>query len=236
MRHPLTFILEAADDIAYKTADIEDAFKKGCISYASLLMELEKYEQKASQRERDYFNPAQILRDKYAAAEKRHIADKEEFAVQNFLVRVQGFLISCATFGFLNNYQQIMEGSYRYDLFEFTYAKGIMKLLGDVAYRYAFVSNPIFKLEIAANTVLNSHLNQFVAAALYYDTEVPQRDVEEKLMSLISENYKQAYHAYAAGKSEGERLYLRLLLVTDYVCGMTDSYAKSLYQELNGIV
>ena len=55
-------------------------------------------------------------------------------------------------------------------------------------------------------------------------------------MSLISENYKQAYHAYAAGKSEGERLYLRLLLVTDYVCGMTDSYAKSLYQELNGIV
>ena len=28
-RHPLTFILEAADDIAYKTADIEDAFKKG---------------------------------------------------------------------------------------------------------------------------------------------------------------------------------------------------------------
>ena len=27
-RHPLTFILEAADDIAYKTADIEDAFVK----------------------------------------------------------------------------------------------------------------------------------------------------------------------------------------------------------------
>jgi dGTPase len=33
VRHPLTFILEAADDIAYRTADIEDAFKKGCISY-----------------------------------------------------------------------------------------------------------------------------------------------------------------------------------------------------------
>lgn len=235
MRHPLTFILEAADDIAYKTADIEDAFKKGCISYTSLLMELEKYEKQAPQRELDYFNAAQILRDKYAAAEKRHIPDKEEFAVQNFLVRVQGFLISCATFGFLNNYCQIMEGTYRYDLFEFTYAKGIMKLLGDVAYRYAFVSGPIFKLEIAADAVLNFHLSHFVSAALYYDTEVPQRDVEEKLMSLISENYKQAYHAYASGKNESERLYLRLLLVTDYVCGMTDSYAKRLYQELSGI-
>ncbi len=236
VRHPLTFVLEAADDIAYKTADIEDAYKKGCISYISLLAELEKYEREAPQREKDYFNAAQVLREKYAAAEKRHIKDKEEFAVQNFLVRVQGFLISCATYGFLNNYQQIMEGSYRYDLFEFTYARGLMRLLGDVAYRYAFVTNPIFKLEIAANTVLNFHLNHFVQAALYYDTEVPQRDVEEKLMSLISENYKQAYHAYADGKGEEERLYLRLMLVTDYVCGMTDSYAKSLYQELNGIV
>lgn len=236
MRHPLTFILEAADDIAYKTADIEDAYKKGCISYHSLLMELEEYGQQASPRELEFFNAAQILKDKYAQAKKRHIADKEEYAVQNLLVRVQGFLISCATFGFINNYRSIMEGTYRYDLFEFTYAKGMMKLLGDVAYRYAFVSNPIFKLEIAADTVLNFHLDHFVPAVLYYDTEVPRRDVEEKLVALISENYKQAYHAFADGKSEAERLYLRLLLVTDYVCGMTDSYAKSLYQELSGIL
>jgi dGTPase len=236
LRHPLTFLLEAADDIAYKTADIEDAYKKGCISYYTLLRELEVYEQQASPRELEYFNAAQVLRDKYAQAVKRHIVDKEEFALQNFLVRVQGFLISCATYGFLGNYHAIMEGTYRCDLFEFTYARGLMKLLGDVAYQYAFVSNPIFKLEIAAGTVLDFHLDHFITAALYYDTEVPQRDVEEKLMSLISENYRQAYFSAAAGKSEGERLYLRLLLVTDYVCGMTDSYAKSLYQELNGIL
>ena len=37
-------------------------------------------------------------------------------------------------------------------------------------------------------------------------------------------------------KSEVYRLYLRLLLVTDYICGMTDSYAKRLYQELNAIM
>ena len=39
-RHPLTYILEAADDIAYKTADIEDAFVKGFISYNALKEEL----------------------------------------------------------------------------------------------------------------------------------------------------------------------------------------------------
>lgn len=40
-RHPLAFVLEAADDIAYKTADIEDAVKKGCITYDQLSEELE---------------------------------------------------------------------------------------------------------------------------------------------------------------------------------------------------
>lgn len=41
-RHPLTYILEAADDLAYKTADIEDAFVKGYISYPMLESELKK--------------------------------------------------------------------------------------------------------------------------------------------------------------------------------------------------
>lgn len=41
-RYPLTYLLEAADDIAYKTADIEDAAKKGCLSYQTLLNELKE--------------------------------------------------------------------------------------------------------------------------------------------------------------------------------------------------
>ena len=55
------------------------------------------------------------------------------------------------------------------------------------------------------------------------------------MISFVSDNYKRIYHIYSKGKSEDEKLYLRLLLVTDYVCGMTDSYAKRLYQELNGL-
>ena len=44
VRHPLAFLLEAADDIAYRTADIEDGFKKGMLSYADLLKELRDYQ------------------------------------------------------------------------------------------------------------------------------------------------------------------------------------------------
>ena len=52
----------------------------------------------------------------------------------------------------------------------------------------------------------------------------------------MSENYLRIYRKYSEDRSEEEKLYLRLLLVTDYVCGMTDSYAKRMYQELNGIL
>ena len=55
-------------------------------------------------------------------------------------------------------------------------------------------------------------------------------------MSLVSDNYKAIYKIFSENKQEEEKLYLRLLLVTDYVCGMTDSYAKNLYQELKGII
>ena len=60
--------------------------------------------------------------------------------------------------------------------------------------------------------------------------------MQEKLTALISENYKTIHEKYSEGKDEGEKLYLRLLLVTDTICGMTDSYAKDLYQRLNGII
>ena len=61
-RHPLTYILEAADDIAYKTADIEDAFVKGFISYHQLESELVVLEKET---EDSPFKPATKLRQLY---------------------------------------------------------------------------------------------------------------------------------------------------------------------------
>lgn len=128
-----------------------------------------------------------------------------------------------------------MAGTYKKELTAGTDAQLLMEALGDIAYRYAFVSKPILKLEIAAETIFNFLLDKFVDAVLYFDTGRKQSAVQEKLVSLISDNYKKLYFICSDGKSEEEKLYLRLLLVTDYVCGMTDSYAKDLYQELNGI-
>lgn len=234
-RHPLAFLLEAADDIAYKTADIEDSIKKGCISYTLLIDELKK-RMIAEEENEDYKKMIGILERKYKKAIENEYEKPDIYAVQNWVVSIQGHMIFAASDSFIDHYDEIMEGTYNKDLFYGTSVEKMMDALGDVAYRYAFISKPIFKLEIAAKSILDFLLDKFVNAVLYFDTEERLSDIHKKLIKLISEDYKRIYHHFSKGRSEEEKLYLRLLLVTDYVCGMTDSYAKNLYQELNGIL
>lgn len=233
VRHPLVYILEAADDIAYRTADIEDAFKKGCISFNDLKAELHRYLDPCYRERENY--PLAVLEHQYQKALDRRDKEPERYAVSNFIIRMQGYLIYCATSGFTAHYREIMDGRYEHDLFWGSPAAAIADALGRIAYRYAFISRPILKLEVAANRILTCFLDEFVNAFLYYDTDVPLGMMEEKMVNLVSDNYKQIYHYYSRNKSETEKLYLRLLLVTDYVSGMTDSFAKGLYQQLNGI-
>ena len=232
-RHPLTYILEAADDLAYKTADIEDAFVKGFITYYILEQELAPLECACPESP---FKPLEKLRQLYDRGQKKGVSNPESYAVKNWIISAQGFLINCATFGFTSNYDSIMAGTFRYDLFYGTFGEKLMDLLGDMAFRRVFSSMEIYKMEVAESAILNNLMEKLVRAVLYYDTDVEQDTIDKRVVSFISDNYKNAYKLQAKGKSEAEKLYLRLLLVTDYVCGMTDSYAKRLYQEMNGII
>lgn len=239
-RHPLTYILEAADDLAYKTADIEDAFVKGFLSYFMLEKELapleEEMQKMAGSSGEIKFRPLYKLRQLYRRGTEKGVSDPESYAVKNWIVSAQGFLMNCATFGFTSNYDQIMAGTFEQDLFYGTFGEKLMDLLGDMAFRYVFSSMAIYKMEVAESTILDYLMDRLVHAVLYYDTDVDQDTIDTRVVSFISDNYKNAYKLQAEGKSEAEKLYLRLLLVTDYVCGMTDSYAKRLYQEMNGML
>ncbi|MGN0331867.1 MAG: deoxyguanosinetriphosphate triphosphohydrolase [Lachnospiraceae bacterium] len=236
-RHPLTFILEAADDIAYKTADIEDAFVKGFISYNRLLEELKELQMLYRQEGPGAFYPADKLEEIYLVGKERHVDNPEEYAIKNWIVRVQGFLLNCATYGFTSNYTAIMNGEYKHDLFYHTFAEKLMDLLGDFAFREVFTSDAIYRMEVSESAMIDYLMEKFVSAAIKYDDNTEKLGtIESRIIWFISDNYKNAYHRQARGKSEAEKLYLRLLLVTDYICGMTDSYAKRLYQELNAMI
>ena len=237
-RHPLVYLLEAADDIAYTTADIEDGFKKGIISFTKLkhLMENNHHiDQKETHQYSDCEYAIKRLDELFLRGMKNYEPDAELYAVQNWVVTLQGMMIRAVTESFLNHYEEIMAGNYQEDLFAGTKSEVLSKVLKETAFENIFSCSGIVKLEIAADSILSFLLEEFVSAAINYDTDVKIIEKDQKLMELISPNYKRIYRLAAQGKEEGEKLYLRMLLVTDYISGMTDHFAKSLYQELHGI-
>ena len=160
-------------------------------------------------------------------------------AFQRWIAYARHWLMYTAAFGFVpygagqtDSYSAIMEG---------TFHGGSIRILKAAMGRFAYDSEGILTLELAAQTILTTLLSRFVPAVLYLDAgdDAPEEyrptAAEKKLVKLLSENQLACYRADAEGKDEGYRLYLRLLLVTDFISGMTDSYAKNLYQELTGI-
>ncbi len=225
-RNPLVYILEAADDIAYATADIEDAYKKGFFSYNTLVRELKKRGTELSLITR--------LTDLKRAASAKGVPNPEEYAVRTWLASMQNVLIRSSTASFLENYEQLMCGKMKTPLICAGDSFILLQNLKRIAYDFAFTSMSIYKTEIAAEKILSSLMDALVPSALAYDRAEKPGLLEEKYLSLIPPEYFAVYHREAKGKSGEERDYLRLLMVTDFISGMTDSYARNLFLELNG--
>lgn len=223
-RTPMTFLLEAADDIAYATADIEDAFKKGFFSYDEFIRELMERGIR-----RDFVSELKKL---YDMAVITRVRDAGEYAIRRWLLGVQDYLIAEVTKSFLGDYARIMRGMRKKELISDRMPRKLLEALKGIAYDYAFTSASIYKTEIAAQSMLSYLLSILVPAALQYDSGEHPGLMEEKYLSLISEDYRQVYEFSTRGLTDGEKVYHRILLATDSVSGMTDSHAANLCAEL----
>ena len=235
-RYPLTFLLESADDIAYKTADIEDAVVKGLISFSALLEELNRLPERCE-------TPAELeltqraakkLSDCLAAAKERGLPDPEETAVQNLMISLQSKLIMAAADAFIDNYAAIMAGEFPQELLAASPARVLSEALSKIAYRYAFRSAGILRTELAADTMMTFLLGRITGAALRFDTE-QQRITDQNLISVMSGNYTEICRNNSRGADDAGQCRCRLQLVTDYVCGMTDGFAQELFRSLSAI-
>lgn len=234
-RHPLTFLLEAADDIAYRTADLEDAFKKNKMTYEQLVRGLKQALKRCGDQGTLLKHLLEYLQQKWRYALKQEYPQPEAYAIQNWVVHVQSCLLERAAEQFVQCYDSIMNGEQTTDLFTGTQAEPVLKVLGELAYRHVFHSKQIIKMELAAEAVLGGLLDRFVPACLLFDSGKEMDPVQQRLMDTISDNYVLCYkHQSRQARSEAEKLYLRLLLVTDFLSGMTDSYAVGLYRNLTG--
>ena len=130
-----------------------------------------------------------------------------------------------------------MQGSYKFDLFHGSYHEITIEILKKAAQKFVFPSSGIVKLELSSQSILSFLLNKFVNATLYYghdDENFRPTKADKKYLNIFSSNYIQDYKASMTGNEQLD-LYYRLLMVTDYISGMTDSYARTLYRELSGI-
>ncbi len=237
-RYPLTYILEAADDIAYLTADIEDAVTKGYIDHNKLFSEL-------SSNGRGYIDAPGGLYDTIQTAlnslndcisrTAANLPEPEIKAVQQWTVRLQNMLIYAAADSFIAHYDDIMNGTFKTELLSTNPAQGLADILGDIAYRYAFRSKNLIRSEISEHTIMNSLLDHIVTAALRLNFDETDSVFDCDLAGILSENYIAICRKNCEGASEAEQCYYRLLLATDCISGMTDSYAEKFYRMLNGL-
>lgn len=231
-RNPLTFILEAADDLAYTFADLEDGYKKGMYTYDDLMSVIEKSGDK---------NGKQRLMKRLEDAKKEEAIkgiehDPYRQAVFQWLTDKQLYSVTAARDAFISHYEEIMNGTFDKELLMCSSEREIIKELKDFAYRKVYCDKSILRVEIMGNEILTFFLNQFTDAILHYDSDYYKpNEIQKKYLALLSSNYLENYHDSVRYKTDEEKIYDKLLLAADYVAGMTDGYAKRLYRELKGM-
>ena len=227
-RHPLTFLMEAADDIAYSTADLEDALKKKMFSLKEFIAYFK------GNLEDD--EKAQLLiKDLERRLENVQDEESEMIAFQKWMDYARGWFMYCVTYSFSRNYKSIMNGEFQRELIQGTFHEKSMKIFKNAMVEFVYEQPEIVKLELSAKKIISTLLDDFIYAVIYMDEteeEYKNHQFQKKLCSLIPDNLKADYEK-AKTNDEGYNLYLRMLMITDFISGMTDSYAKNLYQELN---
>ena len=234
-RHPLTHLLEAADDIAYATADLEDAFKKEFFTLRELVhFYKNEIETLKNEKQGDTKSAVEYALRLIAPLEEPQTKADDATTFNNWVKFARDWLMYCAAFGFDKQYSKIMNGTYEHDLLHDTYHELSIKALKRVMTEFVYDSGMIVRPELSAQTIITFLLDRLVPAALNHGKEGCSAS-DNKYYNLISENYRNDYN-YAVTETDADRMYHKLLMVTDFISGMTDSYARNLYLELSGIM
>lgn len=235
-RHPLSYLLEAADDIAYRTSDLEDAMVKKVVTLQQILEEFDQQRITLDAADtpagRAAIRHMDKLEELYREEKLNHRRKAELTAVQRWNQYLQGVMVQDAARSFVKHYEELMQGELQGDLFDDTASGYLIEIISVISEKYVYSSSIKTMPELFGRRVIHSLLDQFMPAAILYDTEEQSTFIDRRTIDTVSDFYKSMYRSESVGKSAGDRLYLRMLMITDYISGMTDNYAKRLYQDL----
>jgi len=224
VRYPLVYLLESADDIAYTIADIEDGCKKGVLGLGIIKEKLFKYCDITSEKEKEILKSLEVIEVDL------DYPKPFEIAIQVARKKLQDFMMDSVVDTFIDYYDEIMDGNYKGELLKNSKACWVEHAFRELL-EILISEKEVIKLEVAGDTIIRVLLKEFTDAV-----SSPNREIigtkEQKLFRLISSNYRFLMKKYPDTEN---KLYNELHLVTDFVCGMTDSYALDLYQAITAV-
>ncbi len=204
-RHPLAFLVEAADDICYQIVDLEDGYKLGRIQFAEA--------------------EALLLAVIGAPPPRYASIDEPPRRIAYLRGNAIGSLTDAVVQVFLDREVEIMAGKVTEDLLSETSGHTVLQEIAELTDARVFSTPSRYELEISGVEIMTTLLHAFVTA------------VEEAAAKLgrdqLSPRARTLFHILPAPVPL-DPPYRRLLQVTDFVSGMTDTYALNQYRRLKG--
>ena len=233
-RHPLVYIMEAADDISYCIADLEDAVDRRILTQGELLAALRGAD------EGDYM--ATLLEEALAS---------ERGFFPHFRQQLTRDLVALAAHTYVSDHEAILSGAYpRALLHGQAPAAQVLDTLKQVAREQVFMRPEVEALELegyaALRGVLSTYACLLALPAAQFERLLAGNGGSElffarRLFHRLSARHLKAYRLAVASrdprfdKGAEQEWYYRVRLLLDYVSGMTDTYALEEFRLLSGI-
>ena len=208
-RHPLVYLVEAADDICYEIMDLEDAHKLKILSFdetANLML--------------GFFD--EVNRDRITQRIiDEQLTDPNE-RIQYLRACVIGKLENECVEAFLAHEEEILKGSLAGSLIDHIseLPRNAYKECTRISKKRIYKSQPVLDVELSGYRIMATLMELMVEAI-----EHPERFYSQQLIGRVSSQYD----------IENDDLETRLMAVIDYISGMTDVYALDVYQKICGI-
>jgi dGTPase len=219
LRHPLCFLMEAADSICYLTMDIEDGYSKQ-------LLTLDDYFEKLKSNPR-VNEKLKIIFEDTAEYYKNDITK-----IVNFRIHLIQQLVILAVDNFIKNLDDIEKGNYHKELIfddEYNLALTLRNFCIEKIFKYREINS----LEVTGHSVIKGLLDYYIYFIFH-----PDKKYRKRATQLISESIIKVA-CIECGVNEDYSIdkltdYYKLRVIIDFVSGMTDQYALNHYQKISG--
>lgn len=209
VRHPLVYLVEAADDICYEIMDLEDAHKLKLLSYGEIAMLMLGFFDETTQKS--------ILR----RIEEEQLTDDNEKVVY-LRACVIGKLENECVRTFVEHEDDILSGQFEGSLIDHIapLQAEAYRRCAELSRQRIYRSKVVLDVELSGYKIMETLMQQMTEAIMH-----PERYYSQQLIGRVSSQY--AIHS--------DDLETRVMAVIDYISGMTDIYALDVFQKINGI-